>query len=75
MVTGPTPENTDRLTTGPLGSLNKPVIEEPPAPLMLLFLPWSMPPGHSSLNELLNTFVNVSKTQALYATFTEQLQV
>lgn len=55
VVTGLTSDNTNRLTAGPPGSLNKPVIEEPPAPVMLLFLPWSMPPGHSLSSKLLNT--------------------
>lgn len=62
MATGPTPDNTKRLTAGPPNSLNKRVSEEPPAPVMLLFLPWSMPPGHSSSNKLLNTCVNMRKT-------------
>lgn len=56
MATGPIPDNTDRLSTGSSGSL-KPqyYVEEHPAPLILAFLPWSLPPGHSSSNRLLST--------------------
>lgn len=53
MAIGHTPVTTIRLAAGPSISLNRPVTDEPPAPLMLLFLLWSMLPGHSSSKEQL----------------------